>query len=193
MMRRTVLLSVLSGLVAGVALAQEPRLPPEVPFVPTPDDVVTKMLDMANVTKKDTVYDLGSGDGRIVIAAAKRGARAVGVDIDPERIKESTENARKAGVTDRVKFINGDLFNTDLTDATVVTLYLLPSVNQRLKPKLLRELPAGARIVSHSFDMGSWEPEETAVVNGSTVYKWVVPPREQAEKMAREAEKDLQR
>jgi precorrin-6B methylase 2 len=172
--------------------AEEMRAQPEVPFVPTPDDVVQKMLEMANVTNKDVVYDLGSGDGRIVIAAAKMGAaRAVGVDIDPERIKESNENAKKAGVTNRVKFINNDLFKTDLSEATVVTLYLLPGVNNRLKPKLLRELRPGARVVSHSFDMDDWEPKQQENVDGRTVYHWVIPEREEALRMATAAEQAL--
>jgi tRNA G37 N-methylase Trm5 len=152
-----------------------PRL--DVPFVPSPDDVVDKMLELAAVGPKDVVYDLGSGDGRIVIAAAKKGARAVGIDINPERTKESNDNARKAGVTKRVKFLTQDLFDADISEATVVTLYLLPTVNVKLKPKLLSELKPGTRIVSHSFDMGDWKPEKTAEVNGSTVYYWVVPPR----------------
>ena len=168
-----------------------PAKRPDVPFVPTPDEVVEKMLDLAAVSKKDVVYDLGSGDGRIVIAAARRGAHAVGVDIDPQRIEESNANARAAGVTDRVKFINQDLFDTDLSDATVVTLYLLPSVNQRLKPKLLRELRTGARVVSHSFDMGDWEPQKTEEVNGSTVYFWVIPERKKALELAAAAEQEL--
>ncbi len=174
----------------GTAAESPPDVRPEVPFVPTPDDVVEKMLDLAAVGRNDVVYDLGSGDGRIVIAAARRGARAVGVDIDPQRIRESNENARQAGVTDRVRFINQNLFDTDLSEATVVTLYLLPSVNQRLKPKLLRELRPGARVVSHSFDMGDWKPERTAQVNGSTVYYWVIPERKEALERAAAAEGD---
>ena len=151
----------------------------EVPFVPTPDEIVAEMLRLANVTKNDVVYDLGCGDGRIVIAAAQRyGARGVGVDIDPQRIKESKENARKAGVTERVKFIEQDLFKAHLGDATVVTLFLLPEVNLRLRPKLLRELKPGTRIVSHSFDMGDWKPEKVSSMQGTygSIYLWVVPP-----------------
>ncbi|MFO7277952.1 MAG: methyltransferase domain-containing protein [Pseudomonadota bacterium] len=166
---------------AVLAQAAEPaRKMPEVPFVPSPDEVVNKMLDVARVGKNDVVYDLGSGDGRIVIAAAKRGARAVGVDIDPERIKESTANAKEAGVEDRVRFLNQDLFDTDLSEATVVTLYLLPRVNLRLRPKLLRELKPGARIVSHSFDMGEWEADREEKVEGRTVYLWIVPKDKEA-------------
>ena len=156
----------------------------DVPYVPSPDAVVTKMLEMANVGPKDVVYDLGSGDGRIVIAAAKKGARAVGVDIDPERIRESNENARSAGVTKRVKFIEQNLFATDFREASVVTLYLLPGVNMKLRPKLLTELRPGTRIVSHSFNMGDWKPAQSAVVDGANVYLWIVPPREEARRLA---------
>jgi len=148
----------------------------DVPYVPTPENVVEKMLDMADVTDEDLVYDLGCGDGRIVIAAAKeRGARGVGIDLNRWRIIESIENARAAQVTDRVRFMQQDLFETDLGDATVVTLYLLPSVNLELRPKLFRELMPGTRIVSHDFDMGDWAPDQVAVVEGSTVYFWVIP------------------
>src|SRR6476619_3705531 len=128
---------------------------PDVIFVPTPQEVVDAMLKLAKVTKNDVVYDLGSGDGRIPITAAKTyGARAVGIDIDPQRIREANENLKIAGVGDRVKFLNQDLFTTDISEATVVTLYLLPSLNLRLIPKLNRELKPGTRVVSHAFDMG---------------------------------------
>ena len=160
-------------LIASLAVA--PALARDVPFVPTQQKVVEKMLDMARVGPRDVVYDLGSGDGRIVIAAAKRGARGVGVDIDPQRIREAKENARAARVDDRVKFVQGDLFQADIAEATVVTLYLLSSVNQRLRPKLLAELRPGTRIVSHAFDMGDWHPQATEQVGGTTVYYWVVP------------------
>jgi ubiquinone/menaquinone biosynthesis C-methylase UbiE len=127
------------------------------------------------------VYDLGCGDGRIVITAAKRyGARGLGVDLDPQRIKESNANARKEGVTDRVKFIEGDLFKVNLKDATVVTLYLLPEVNLRLRPKLFRELRPGTRVVSHDFDMGEWKPEKTVTVRDQrehTIYFWTIPDK----------------
>jgi ribosomal protein L11 methylase PrmA len=130
---------------------------------------------MANVTKNDVVYDLGCGDGRIVIAAAqKHGARGVGIDINPVRVQEAQENAKTAGVTDRVKFFTQDLFETDLSEASVVTLYLLPSVNLKLRPKLLKELKPGTRIVSHSFDMGDWKPDSSAEVEGRKIYYWVV-------------------
>lgn len=158
---------------APVAQAPTPRL--DVPYVPTPQEVVDEMLKVANVKKEDMLYDLGCGDGRIVITAAQKfGTRGVGVDINPERIKESNENARKAGVTDRVKFIQQNLFDTDLSKATVITLYLLPDVNLKLRPKLL-QLKPGTRIVSHAFDMGDWKPDKTVDVNGRRVYYWVVP------------------
>ena len=150
----------------------------DVPFVPTPEKVVERMLEIAKVGPNDLVYDLGSGDGRIVIAAAKKhGARGVGIDIDPERVKEARANARSAGVSDRVEFREADLFKTDLSEATVVTLYLLSSVNLQLRPKLLSELKPGTRIVSHAFDMGDWKPLRTEKVGSSTVYYWVVPER----------------
>jgi SAM-dependent methyltransferase len=153
-----------------------PRPTLDVPYVPTPQEVVDKMLEMANVKPGDVVYDLGCGDGRIVITAAQRhGARGVGVDLDPERITEARANARKAGVADRVAFRVEDLFRTDIRDASVVTLYLLPEVNQRLKPRLQKELTPGTRIVSHSFSMGDdWPPEKTEHVSGSTLYYWTI-------------------
>lgn len=151
---------------------------PEVPYVPTPDEVVREMLELAKVESRDTVYDLGSGDGRIVIAAAKDfGAHGVGIDIDPERIAESRANAETAGVSERVRFIQQDLFGADLKEATVVTLYLLPGVNNRLKPKLLAELRPGTRVVSHSFDIEGWDPAKTKESYGRTLYLWIVPPR----------------
>ncbi|CAN5307352.1 MAG: class I SAM-dependent methyltransferase [Pyrinomonadaceae bacterium] len=157
--------------------APSPTVKLDVPYVPTPDEVVAEMLRVANVRKDDILYDLGSGDGRIVITAAKKfGTRGVGIDINPQRIKESNENAQKAGVTDRVKFTQGDLFATDLSEATVVTLYLLPDVNMKLRPKLL-QLKPGTRIVSHNYDMGDWEPEKTIEVDEHFVYYWVVPER----------------
>jgi precorrin-6B methylase 2 len=153
----------------------QPQRPLDVPYVPTPHEVVAEMLRMAKVTKNDVVYDLGCGDGRIVIAAAqKHGARGVGIDINPVRIQEAQENAKTAGVTDRVKFFTQDLFETDLSEASVVTLYLLPSVNLKLRPKLLKELKTGTRIVSHSFDMGDWKPDSAAEVDGRKIYYWVV-------------------
>lgn len=152
-----------------------PARSPDVIFVPTPERVVEEMLTLAAVKPGDVVYDLGCGDGRIVIAAAKRGAaKAVGVDIDPERIQEARENARSAGVANQVTFIQGDLFQVDFSDADVVTLYLLPELNLRLRPKLLALRP-GTRIVSHAFDMGDWKPDVTRVVEGKEVFAWTVP------------------
>jgi SAM-dependent methyltransferase len=149
----------------------------DVPYEPSSEEVVRAMLEIAKVDKNDLVYDLGCGDGRIVIAAAqKAGARGVGVDLDPERIKESLENARKANVTDRVQFFQQDLFQTEIGKATVVMLYLWPEVNLKLRPKLFRELKPGTRIVSHSHDMGSWEPDQTITASdGHKVHFWVVP------------------
>jgi ribosomal protein L11 methylase PrmA len=128
------------------------------------------------VKRSDVVYDLGSGDGRIVIAAAKaHGARGVGIDIDPERIAEASRNARAAQVADRVRFLNQDLFESDIREATVVTLYLLPRLNLKLRPKLLAELKPGTRIVSHGFDMGDWKPDRTARIGSTTIYLWTIP------------------
>jgi 2-polyprenyl-3-methyl-5-hydroxy-6-metoxy-1,4-benzoquinol methylase len=157
--------------------AQAPLRSPDVIFVPTPPEVVEAMLKLANVTGKDTVYDLGCGDGIIVTTAAQKyGAHAVGIDIDPQRVKESTERIQKAGVTDKVKILNQDLFTTDISEASVVTLYLLPSLNQKLIPKLNSELKPGTRIVSQSFDMGEEYPaEKTVDVNGRAVYMWTIP------------------
>ena len=152
--------------------------PRDVPYVPTPQTVVDEMLKIAAVTKNDVVYDLGSGDGRIVITAAKKyGARGVGIDIDPVRIKEANANAAQAGVTDRVKFIEQNLFETDFKEATVVTLYLLPEINLRLRPKLWSDLKPGTRVVSHAFDMGDWKPDRTEQVEGKTIYYWVIPEK----------------
>jgi precorrin-6B methylase 2 len=161
---------------ATTPTTQPQERPGDVPYVPTPQPVVDAMLKVAKVGKNDVLYDLGSGDGRIVNTAAQKfGTRGVGIDINPERIKEANENAQKAGVTDRVKFIQQDLFNTDFSEATVVTLYLLPEVNAKLRPKLLKELKPGSRIVSHAFDMGDWKPQQTLNVEGKTIYYWVVP------------------
>jgi tRNA A58 N-methylase Trm61 len=152
--------------------------PRDVIFVPTREPVAEAMMSLANVTKGDVVYDLGCGDGALVIAAAKRGARAVGVDIDPDRIKEATEKVRAAGVADRVTLIRGDIFDPaiKLSEATVVTLYLLQSLNERLAPRLKSELKSTARVVSHAFSMGtSWQPDRTEQVDGTTIYLWKIP------------------
>ena len=151
---------------------------PDVIFVPTPNDVVNKMLELANVTAKDVVYDLGCGDGRIVITAAQRyGCRGVGIDIDPERIREATENARKAGVSNLVEFRQEDLFKADFREATVITLYLLPDLNVKLRARLWEEMKPGTRIVSHQFDMGTWKPEKRLESNGRVVYFWTIPAK----------------
>jgi 2-polyprenyl-3-methyl-5-hydroxy-6-metoxy-1,4-benzoquinol methylase len=155
---------------------QPQERPADVPYVPTPQPVVDAMLKLANVGKNDVLYDLGSGDGRIPVTAAQRfGTRGVGIDISPERVREANQNAQTAKVTDRVQFRQQDLFQTDLRDASVVTLYLLPDVNLKLRPKLLRELKPGTRIVSHAFDMGDWKPQQVQQVDGKTIYLWVVP------------------
>lgn len=189
MHRRQFLTAIAAFGVSGIATAAEHRAfqlaqvtpverTPDVIYVPTPNEVVDKMLEMARVTAKDIVYDLGCGDGRIVIAAAQKyGARGVGIDIDPERIREANENAARARVTDKVRFIQGDLFRADISEATVVTLYLLTELNLKLRPKLLQELKPGTRVVSHAFAMGDWKPERTATVNGSQVFLWRIPPR----------------
>jgi SAM-dependent methyltransferase len=149
---------------------------PDVLYVATPPAVVAKMLELARVTKDDVVYDLGSGDGRIVIMAAQRfGARGVGVEIDPDLGLEARENAQRAGVADRVQFLLQDLFETDLRAATVVTLYLMESVNLQLRLKLWRELRPGTRVVSHDFHMGGWPPEQVVSVDGHRIYAWTIP------------------
>jgi tRNA G37 N-methylase Trm5 len=147
----------------------------DVPYVPTPQEVVDKMLEVTNVGPGDYVIDLGSGDGRIVIAAAAKGAIGHGVDLNPVRVQEAEENARRAGVADRVVFIEGDLFETDISSATVITMYLLSSVNLKLRPVLLKELRPGTRIVSHSFSMGDWQADKHIQVDNRHVYYWVIP------------------
>ena len=173
--RKMMLMLLVAVCATGTAWAQEPdRL--DVPYVPTTQKVVDAMLKMANVKGNDVLYDLGCGDGRIVITAAKKfGATGTGIDIDPQRIKEAKANAEEAGVNDKVNFIQGNLFEADFSKASVVTLYLLPSVNLKLRPQLLKQLKPGTRIVSHAFDMGDWKPEKTETVDGSTIYFWTVP------------------
>lgn len=189
-MRKLVSLGVLLGLVsfarplaeAGEAVqtvieSKTPLRERDVIFVPTRESVVNAMMTLANVTKDDVVYDLGCGDGAIVIGAAKLGARVVGVDIDPQRIQEATENVRKAGVQDRVTLIRGDIFDPGITigEATVVTLYLLPALNEKLMPRLKQELKPGSRVVSHAFTMGdTWPAEKTQAVDGTSVYFWTI-------------------
>jgi len=185
--RRTLLLGTAAG--AGLALvpgraplaqaAQSidpapPRL--DVPYVPTPQDVVDRMLAVAKVGKNDVVYDLGCGDGRIVVTAARQfGARGVGIDINPERIAEARANAKKAGVSQRVDLRVANLFDIDLSPASVVTLYLLPNINVKLRPQLWKQLRVGSRVVSHAFDMGAdWPPEQTVDASGRTIYLWTI-------------------
>jgi precorrin-6B methylase 2 len=149
-----------------------------VPFVPTPQEVVEGMLELAQVNKGDVVYDLGSGDGRIVITAAKKyGTQAVGFEIDPERIKESRESIRKQGLEKLAEVREQDILTVDLSRANVLTMYLLPSVNLKLRPKILSEMAPGSRVVSHAFDMGDWKPDKVVQVNGRNVYYWTVPQR----------------
>jgi SAM-dependent methyltransferase len=149
---------------------------PDVIYVPTRQTVVDAMLKVANVKPGDVVYDLGCGDGRIVVTAAKLGARGIGIDIDPQRVKEANENVARNGVGDRVKILNQDLFTTDVSEANVVALYLLPSLNLRLRPTLWKTLKPGTRVVSHDFDMGDWKPEQTLNVDGATIYYWTITP-----------------
>ncbi len=181
-MSRTRLATILGALLLlGAAHPQAPQKPlraPDVPFEPSPQNVVEQMLKLAEVGKSDVVYDLGCGDGRIVITAAKQfGARGVGIDIDPQRIAESLENARAAGVADRVTFRNEDLFEADISGGTVVTLFLWPEVNLKLRPKLLRDLKPGTRIVSYYWNMGDWVPEKDLEIDGHPVYLWIVPAK----------------
>jgi SAM-dependent methyltransferase len=173
---RAILIAVL--FTAALAAAQQPKRQPDIHFVPTPEDVVEAMLRLADVGANDIVYDLGSGDGRIVIAAATRfGARGVGIDLDPKLVAQATANAQKAGVAERVRFVEADIFEADISNATVVTLYLLTSINERLRPKLLRDLRPGTRIVSHQFRMGDWQPDREIVVDYRPLFLWRVPKR----------------
>jgi|SRR6185312_4920172 len=179
---------ILATIFASVAAAQNTRAArkPDVAYVPTTNAAVEAMLRLADVTSSDTVYDLGCGDGRIVIAAAKlRGARGVGIDINPVRISESRANAKKAGVGKRVRFEENDVFEADIHEATVVTLFLLPELNLKLLPKLLQDLKPGTRIVSNTFDMGDWQaakevtvgdPDEKGHPFSHRLYLWIVPP-----------------
>lgn len=156
-------------------VSAQDEVPINTPYVATPYPVVRAMLQLARVKKSDTVYDLGCGDGRILIEAAKRyGARGVGIDINPDRIREAQEGARREGVSELLSFRIGDLYDVDLQDATLVTLYLLPEVNLKLRPKLQKQLRPGARIVSHTFDMGDWKPNQAQSSGGETIYLWKI-------------------
>jgi hypothetical protein len=175
------LLAILAFTLPGAVTAQTKEFTPQVGqegkdviWVPTPQALVERMLDMAKLTTKDIHFDLGSGDGRTVITAAKRGVQAVGVEFNPDMVKLSERAAAKEGVADRAKFINGDIFQTDFSHATVLTLYLLPSLNLKLRPTILRMKP-GTRVVSHAFSMDDWQPDQTDNVEGRTAYLWIVP------------------
>jgi precorrin-6B methylase 2 len=163
----------LTAVAAGAGVVAQT---PDIHYVPTPDAVVSAMLDLAGVTAADVVYDLGSGDGRIVIEAARKyGARAVGIELDPELNKKAARNAQKAGVADKVMFVRADFFKTDLSEASVVTLFLSPNINARLQPKLRRELKPGTRIVSHRFPMPpDWKPDRDETVKGTHVFLWTI-------------------
>jgi precorrin-6B methylase 2 len=163
---------------AHQATAAQSR-PADVVYIPTAPDVVAAMLSMARITSSDVVYDLGSGDGRIVIAAVKDygAARGTGVEIDPVRVVEANANARQAGVSDRVQFVQGDVLETDVSQATVVTLFMSPAINLKLRPKLMAQLKPGSRVVSHAFDMGDWKPTDARTIRGRMVYLWTIPPR----------------
>jgi precorrin-6B methylase 2 len=177
--RRALLAGALLATVAACqAVGEETgRRKPDVPYEPTEPEVVKTMMDLAGVKPGDVVYDLGCGDGRILVEAARRGARAVGVDIDPERVREARANAKAAGVEDRVEVREGDLFETDVRPATVVALFLWPAVNLKLRPRLLAELAPGSRIVSYWHDMGDWKPVRTVEAGRARVYLWIVPER----------------
>ncbi|MGE5215423.1 MAG: class I SAM-dependent methyltransferase [Chloroflexota bacterium] len=174
----TLSLTLPSGL---VELGQAENSPFEskkiVPFVPSPQGVVDKMIELAGVKKGDLVYDMGSGDGRIVIAAAKKGAKAVGFEIDGDLVKESRENILKAGLQNLAEIRQQDILTVDFSAASVVTMYLLPDVNLKLKPNLLHQLKPGSRVISHAFDMGDWPPDKVERIDGRAVYLWIIPPK----------------
>jgi SAM-dependent methyltransferase len=178
----------------SIGLAQDaepPRL--DVPFVATPMEVVERMLELAEVQEDDYVIDLGSGDGRIpVLAAEKYGARALGVDLNPERVAEANERAEEAGVTDKVEFKEQDLFETDISEADVLTMYLLQSVNEKLRPVILKEMRPGTRVVSHAFNMGPWEPVHSESLDGRSIYMWIVPARIDGKWLVGNGEKEFE-
>jgi SAM-dependent methyltransferase len=157
------------------ALALQNRREPQVPYVPTPPEVVEGMLNLAGLRAGEQLVDLGSGDGRIVLAAARRGAQARGVELDPELVERARRRAELEQLQASARFVRGDLFAESLRDAQVVTLYLLPAINARLRPKLLNELKAGSRVVSHAFDMGDWAPDQMQVVDDKQIFLWIVP------------------
>lgn len=184
--RRSLPSFTLLAVIVAAAQTAQPRREPDVPYVPTTEEAVKAMLKLADVKKSDIVYDLGCGDGRIVIAAARDfGAHGVGIDINPVRIQEAKENARKAGVEHLVRFEENDLFQADIHEASVVTIFLLPAINLKLRPKLLKDLKPGTRLVSNTFDMGEWKADKEAVVDtdhqedslSHQLYLWIVPAR----------------
>ena len=184
MTRRILLMAILALAVSGYSLTSPVRAQDTifenkkiVPYVPSPQFVVDKMIELAAVKPGDLVYDLGSGDGRIVISAAKKGARAVGFEIDGDLVGESRANIQKAGVQALAEIRHQDILTVDFSDATVVTMYLLPDVNLQLKPNLLNQLKPGSRIVSHSFNMGDWQPDKIERVEGRTIYLWTIPAK----------------
>jgi SAM-dependent methyltransferase len=177
------LVAVASGAAHAQSVERAQLRAPDIHYEPTPNNVVAEILDLAKIGPQDVVYDLGCGDGRIVIAAVKQGgARGVCVDIDPQRIRESKANAARAGVAERIVFLNQDLFQTDITDATVVTLFLSRDVNRRLRSRLTRELKPGTRVISYVHDMGDWVPTETRTVRGAygprDLRLWIIAPRQ---------------
>jgi tRNA G37 N-methylase Trm5 len=186
MIRRKLLVALLTLVVANIAAPNTLRAQDTifenkkiVPYVPSPQFVVDKMIELAGVKPGDLVFDLGSGDGRIVVTAAKKGAKAVGFEIDGDLVGESRANIKKAGVEANAEIRNQDILTVDFSNATVVTMYLLPDVNLKLKPNLLSQLKPGARIVSHSFDMGDWKPDKVERIEGRTIYLWTIPPKGQ--------------
>ena len=174
--RRRALAAALGAAAAPVLLRAQTTFTPNVGYVPTPPAVVQRMVELARVGRDDVVYDLGCGDGRLVIEAARRGAkRGVGIDIDPELVSRAQGEARRAGVAERVSFRTADLFQSDFSDGTVVMLYLLPELNLKLRPQLWRQLPVGARVVSHAFSMGDdWPPQHLETLQGSSIYVWTI-------------------
>ena len=180
-LRRSLLklsVAAMAGTLIGLPAMAQPVLkrPLDVPYEPSPPQVVDRMLEIGQVGKHDLLYDLGSGDGRIVITAAKKyGTRGVGIDLDPKRVEEANANAKNAGVTDKVQFRVGDLFKTNFSDASVVTLYLYPGVNRKLRPELWRQSKVGTRVVSHTWDMGpEWPPEKTEIIQGQRIHYWTI-------------------
>jgi len=182
MTRRVLWICLLLCLGGLPAIAQYDDFGGDVPYVPTPPAIVEAMLKLGQIRNSDFVIDLGCGDGRIVVMAAEKfGARGIGYDLNPERISEANENAKRAGVVDRVKFVEKNLFEADIHEATLVTLYLLPDVNLKLRPRLLRDLKLGSRIVSNSFNMGDWMPDQKVEVAGKTLYFWEVTEKARAQ------------